>query len=68
MAGEKVSEIRETNLNQGKNNEIKKRGRKKSYEKLGEMRKREEGKEGKKRETTTPKLTIFSQRQLPLMV
>ena len=33
-----------------------------------ETRKREEGKEGKKRETTTPKLTIFSQRQLPLMV
>ena len=33
-----------------------------------ETRKREEGKEGKKRETTDPKLTIFSQRQLPLMV
>ena len=33
-----------------------------------ETRKREEGKEGKKRETIDPKLTIFSQRQLPLMV
>ena len=33
-----------------------------------ETRKSEEGKEGKKRETTDPKLTIFSQRQLPLMV